>query len=105
MKILDAGAGGRGNHTVTNEQRIAALELYKAVAESIREVSFASPLGGVPSGEVYATLSGLMGLMTYESMIGSMIDAGLIEQRNNLLIWIADRATITSLALADNQES
>lgn len=86
---------------MTNEQRIAALEIYKAVAEAIRDLSAESPLGGVPAGELYAMLCGRMTLATFDSMTDSMERAGLISKKNFLLRWTADRDMITSV----NRES
>lgn len=60
----------------------AAINAIKAVADTIKE------LGEVPSGVLYANLMGSLNLNQYEQIIGILTRAGVIENRNNLLVWV-----------------
>ena len=59
-----------------------ALTATLAVAEAIREA------GRVPSGTLYAILCGRMDLRTYEALIRTLKNAGLVEEKYNELRWI-----------------
>lgn len=45
----------------------------------------------MPSGHLYARLMSHMSLETYDSIIGTLKRAGLVEERNHLLRWLAPR--------------
>ena len=60
----------------------SAIQIIKAVADAIKEV------GRIPNGHLYAQLLGVMTLGQYQSIIGTLKGAGLIEEKNNELIWI-----------------
>jgi hypothetical protein len=60
----------------------AAVKVVLAVAEAIREA------GEVPSGTLYAVLCGQMSIHTYETVVRTLRNAGLIEERMHLLRWI-----------------
>jgi hypothetical protein len=69
--------------TPTKEQAKAAFAALAAIAETIRE------LREVPSGVLYAHLMGKMSLETYQSFIGRLINAGLVEEdQSHLLRWV-----------------
>jgi hypothetical protein len=62
------------------------LEVVKAVADIIQEV------GSIPSGHLYVRMQGHMSLRTYEALIGSLINAGLVKQDGSfLLTWIGPK--------------
>jgi hypothetical protein len=66
----------------SNNEKVAALKIGLAVAESIRE------LGEVPSGHLYAPLMGRLSLSAYESIIGVLKNAHLVaESPAHLLTW------------------
>ena len=66
----------------TNEQTKAAVEIIKAVADTIKN------LKRVPSGHLYAHLMGYMDIDQYEQIITILIHAGLIEKTDaHELIW------------------
>lgn len=75
---------------MTDDERVyeAAKALYFAAAEAIREASETGPLYGMPAGVLYFSLSGAMNLKTFNSMIGSLKNAGLVVEENNLLKWV-----------------
>ena len=65
----------------TKEELKAALHMLVAVAEAIREAK------SVPSGHLYAMLCGKVDAAGYERMIGQLKGAGVVEERNHLLVW------------------
>ena len=74
---------GRGPATPpTREQITAAIEMAKAVGDTIRD------LGSVPSGELYARLMGHMTLNTYNMLIERLKGAGVVKEEAHLLTWI-----------------
>lgn len=65
-----------------SQQAAAATSVILAIAEAIRA------LGQVPSGHLYARLMSKLSLNQYERVIGTLINAGLVEQTPaSLLIW------------------
>lgn len=65
-------------------QAAALVQVVKLIADTIKETP-----GGVPSGTLYA------GLMTagctlaqYESLVGILVNAGVVKNSNNLLTWV-----------------
>ncbi len=69
--------------TITKEQVHGAIEIIKAVADTIKD------LGSVPSGELYARLMGYMSLAQYNKIIGILKNAGLVSEQNYILTWNA----------------
>jgi hypothetical protein len=67
----------------TTDEVSSAINAIKSVADCIKE------LGQVPNGVLYSQLMGVMSLNQYEQIIGILSRAGVIENRNNLLVWQA----------------
>lgn len=67
---------------VTPDELKAAVAMTAAVAETIKT------LGSVPSGHLYAQLMDRMSLETFESLIGILKRAKLVEENNHLLTWV-----------------
>jgi predicted transcriptional regulator len=68
--------------TTTKEQIKAAIETLRAIADTIREAK------RIPSGTLYAVLMGKMSLETYEKIIGTLKNTGLVrETESHLLEW------------------
>lgn len=65
----------------TRAQIAASLSIIRIVADAIRD------LGEVPSGHLYARLMPTFSLAQYESVIGLLKRAGLVEEKNYLLVW------------------
>lgn len=59
-----------------------ALNVIRAVADAIKE------LKEVPSGHLYAQLTGKMDLATYNRIIATLVGAGLVKEENHLLTWV-----------------
>jgi hypothetical protein len=69
--------------STTTQDLQAGLTLLHAVAETIREV------GEVPSGTIYAALTGRVTLEAYEKMLRILQGAGLIAvDDTHLLRWV-----------------
>jgi len=67
----------------TRDQVRAAIEVTRAVADCIRE------LGTVPSGHLYARLMTHVGIDQYQSIVRTLIDAGVVQEHpSHLLEWI-----------------
>ena len=67
---------------ITEQEKQAAVQMLKAVAEAIRE------LGRVPSGHLYAQLMGFLSLDQYTKAIDILKQMGLVEEKYHELIWI-----------------
>jgi hypothetical protein len=67
---------------VTKEQVKVALDVLFAVAVAIKQV------GSVPSGELYARLMTHLDLMTFNRVIDTLKDAGLVIEDNHRLTWV-----------------
>ena len=66
----------------TENERRAALEMIRAIADTIRD------LGEVPSGHLYAQLMGTLRLDQYEQIIGMFIRLGVVKSNeSHLLTW------------------
>lgn len=63
----------------------AVLKTVFAVSDAIRD------LGEVPSGQLYAQVMGHMSLASYQSVIGILKQAGVVEEKNHLLRWIGPK--------------
>ena len=67
---------------MTQEEKMkAAVQIMKAVAESIKEV------GSIPSGHLYAQLMGKMSLGSYEKMICAMQRMQIIRVEDHLITY------------------
>lgn len=64
---------------ISNGKSVVAVIV--AVAEAIRE------LKRVPSGHLYAQLMGRMSMDTYNAVIGTLKNTGLVEEKDHELIW------------------
>ena len=68
---------------MTQEEKMkAAVQIMKAVAESIKEA------GSIPSGHLYAQLMGKMSLGSYEKMIDAMRRMGVIQIEDHLITYV-----------------
>lgn len=63
-----------------NKSSVVAVIL--AVSEAIREAR------EIPSGTLYAVLCGRMTFESYQGVIRTLKNAGLVEERAHLLRWI-----------------
>ena len=73
------------NTTKVNQMH-AAVELLKAVAETIREVKEA------PSGTIYAVLMTVgVSHATYVACVDTLKRAKLVKESNHLLTWIGPK--------------
>lgn len=68
--------------TVTKQQVSAAIQMIKAVADTIRE------LKEVPNGVLYAQLMPVLSFDTYSTIIDRLKKTGLVVEKNNLLKWV-----------------
>ena len=67
---------------MSEEKKVsAALAVTMAVAETIRA------LGQVPNGHLYVQLMDKLDFETYTAIIQTIKSAGLIDEKNHLLIW------------------
>jgi len=74
------------SQTELRAQLGATIKALQALAEIIRE------LGEVPSGELFARLMGKMTLETYNRLIGTLKEAGLVtETPGHLLRWVGPK--------------
>lgn len=67
------------------EETNRALKLLTVVAETVREA------GRVPSGTVYAALVGRVTIEGYQSMLRTLKNAGLVEEKHHELFWIGPK--------------
>ena len=73
---------------LTTKERVkAAIEVARAIANTIRE------LREVPSGHLYAQLMGHLSLEQYQAIIDSLERAKLIKIENHLITWIGPAAS------------
>lgn len=66
------------------------------LAETICELSAVSPLGGVPSGELYSQVQQHLDIHQYEEIIHALVKSGLVTNKSHLLVWVGpkfDRTT------------
>ena len=68
---------------MTREEITSALNLIYAVGEAIRE------LKSVPNGELYALSK--LSINEYTIIIQKLVDAKLITNDQNLLVWIGPK--------------
>lgn len=68
---------------VTQEKIKAALEVVRAVADTIREV------GSAPAGIIYTAMMGRgFTYSDFEAVIGILERGKLVDRRGDLLVWI-----------------
>ena len=68
---------------IQREQAIAAIEMIVAVGDLIRSSK------QIPSGELYALLMGKLNHDNYETIITTLVGAGVVRRENNhMLTWI-----------------
>ena len=76
--------------TPTPAQTKAAIEMIVAIGQAIRE------LGSIPSGHLYAQLTGKLSLGEYEKIISILKNAKVVKEVNYLLIWTGPGAEINN---------
>lgn len=69
------------------ERTKAAMEVLKALTDTIRECPDGAPLGPM----YLAFMERGMSLDTFQNIIAMMKHAGVIEVRNNCAFWVAGR--------------
>lgn len=74
-------SNGRKTVDMTPQEK-ATIQVTIAVGQAIKE------LGSVPSGHIYAQLMGHMSLESYNNVILSLKNAGLVKEENHLLSYI-----------------
>ena len=67
--------------SANKEQIRAAIEIVRLLADTIRQ------LKRVPSGELYAHVMGSMDLATYERVIQTLKNTGLVAESSHMLEW------------------
>lgn len=72
---------------VDQKSKRAVVQAIAAVGEAIRE------LGSVPSGHLYANLSDMMSLNTYNGIIGALVAAKYVKLSGHELTWIGEVKT------------
>ena len=60
-----------------------------SVIEEAAQDSRKSSLGGIPSGHLYAAVSGLLSLDEYQSVVSLLQSERKIKLSNHLITWIA----------------
>ncbi len=73
---------------MTKDQAVKAVHAIRALADIIIELAKASPLGGVPSGHVYAMFMAKLPGYTLEShqrLLDLLVEAGRIEVKNHCI--------------------
>jgi hypothetical protein len=65
-------------------EKARVLAIVQVVGETIKEFG----PDGVPSGHLYAHLSGVITYHTYQSMIDAMVAAKVIKVSNHVITWI-----------------
>lgn len=78
-----------GEENVQNVR--AAFEMFKVIADAIRDIDAARDNQGIPNGELYAMLMRHMSYQTYSAMISKFQGMGLITLRSNLIRWTGPR--------------
>jgi hypothetical protein len=78
---------------MTNKPDYLALDARiitaaSVVAETIRD------LGQVPSGHLYAGLMGTITLDQYQTIIGILKEAGVVEECNHLLTYTGPKGSV-----------
>lgn len=77
--------------SVTKREIEATILMVRAVADAIRD------LGEVPAGHVYAHLMGHMSLDTFEKIIATLVNAGLVKRDGfHMLTWIGPKLEPTT---------
>lgn len=67
----------------TQSQISTYMDVVQAIADAIRE------LGSAPSGHLYASVMGVIGLETYEHIIDLLVSAEFVRRdSDHLLVWV-----------------
>jgi hypothetical protein len=75
------------------------LRVVVAISQCIQE------LGSVPSGHLFARLMGHLDIDSYQSVIATLVRAGLVrEHPNHLLEWIGPSGPTTGSQETNNQK-
>lgn len=74
-----------------SKQDAARVIVLLALDEAIKDLCGASPLKGVPSGELYAHMSGFVTLGTYQGLINELEETGRITSKNHLISHVEVR--------------
>jgi len=74
---------------MTREQLAADLKITVVIAETIRDLTRESPLGGVPSGHLYTRLMSTgMTLDQYQTHIDRLKGIKMVSENNHLLSYV-----------------
>jgi hypothetical protein len=79
---------------MTTEQVKAIINLTIEIAHSIKELSEHSPLGGVPSGHLYAALMHQMSLEDYQQIIRWLKDSGCVRETPSHLLDFVEQSGV-----------
>jgi hypothetical protein len=71
------------------------LQLIPIIAQIIAEATD-TPLGGMPSGHLYARVMGTLSLAQYDGIIRVLKKSELVTEKNHLLAWVGPKLTGTS---------
>ena len=66
----------------TKEQIKATLDTVRVIADAVRQ------LGSVPNGILYAQVMPHMGFETYQRIIQTLKNCGLVKEESNVLTWV-----------------
>jgi hypothetical protein len=67
---------------------LALVEVARETHKVIKHETLTNPLGGIPSGHLYARLMHLIELDTYNLIIDTLKRVGLVREQNHLLIAV-----------------
>lgn len=67
---------------LNQEKTKKQIEFIRILAEAIRDAK------RIPSGHLYAAVMGVASLEVYQACIEMIKRTGLVEEKNNELIWI-----------------
>jgi hypothetical protein len=70
---------------MTPQERQLFLEIVNIMMELIEHHTKTSPVGGLPSGELYTKLMGKMSIENYQAIIDALVRTGKITNKNHLL--------------------
>ena len=62
------------------------VQRYLETVEAIRRAVQTAGASGIPSGHVYAALSGRCTLAAFEQMVSALCGGGVVEKRGDLLV-------------------
>lgn len=67
------------------------------LGDTIRELSVINPLGGVPSGELYARVASYLDVHQYNAAINTLVTCKLISDKGHFLKWIGPNTEDSSM--------